>query len=50
MNRGYASDIGIFLLKRLAGLPFRFLYFCSDILYYEYITFSAIAKKLFLKI
>jgi len=34
MNREYASDTGIFLLKQLALLPFSFLYFCSDILYY----------------
>jgi Kdo2-lipid IVA lauroyltransferase/acyltransferase len=34
MNREYASDIGIFLLKQLALLPFSFIYFCSDILYY----------------
>jgi Kdo2-lipid IVA lauroyltransferase/acyltransferase len=34
MNREFASDIGIFLLKQLALLPFNFLYFCSDVLYY----------------
>jgi Kdo2-lipid IVA lauroyltransferase/acyltransferase len=34
MNRDFASDIGIFFLKQLALLPFRLLYFFSDLLYY----------------
>ena len=34
MNREFASDIGIFFLKQLALLPFRLLYFLSDLMYY----------------
>lgn len=49
MNRGNSSDMGIFLLKQLARLPFSALYICSDLLFFVIYYMIGYRRKVVIK-